>query len=319
MIHFLSYMNRSGSTLLAKKLNTIRDISVGIEINIGSKIRNNFKAENDEELEYWLQKVYRDVKFQSWNIEINKLKKNLLSKKKPIFFRDFLEESLKMYFSNSDSKILIHKSKYYFRRIDVANKVFPGSKFVFIERDPRAIFNSMSKSINSITGKVMKEDVIKFALHYKRLQSRKKHFVKSKKFSDLILSINYEDLLVQEDFVLKKISDFFGVSDKKETHTDYFDKIPEDQKHLHSNLNRENMTERITAWKNELDDTDADFLNLVLRKELKEKGYETTSSLNLKILFRIVLINKYIRFLIRFYPKHIAKEILMFLNQREVY
>ena len=66
IICFLTYLNRSGSILLAKKLNEYQDISVGIEAEfIGGFNRGNVEIRNQKELSDYLNKSYQIKKFEN--------------------------------------------------------------------------------------------------------------------------------------------------------------------------------------------------------------------------------------------------------------
>ena len=75
--YFLSFINRSGSTLLAKELSSFRDVTVTLEglerRSIGwDKITLELKSDRD--IERWLDNVYSEEKFRSWEINRDELR-----------------------------------------------------------------------------------------------------------------------------------------------------------------------------------------------------------------------------------------------------
>ena len=319
-IHFLSYLNRSGSTLLARKLNEFKDISVGIELKQKPSVVKSFCAESGDELDYWLDQVYLDKKFQSWQIDRNELADNLAKQGYPIYFNHFLKHALWQYFKNDGSKILIHKGKQHIGQLDKAEKLYPGSKFIFIDRDPRGIYNSQKRSLDSTTKKIMQNDIIKFVIGYKHIQQRLKYYSHSKKHNHKLLIIRYENLINRENEELKKVINFFNVTDTKCDESNYFEKIPEGQKHLHKNLDKPNKKSRTIAWKKELTDDEINLLNYVLKRELQENNYRIEGEHNLSKLLKNKRIRiKIVKIYILFYPKFLIKKFLLLLKMKKIY
>lgn len=317
-IHFLAYLNRSGSTLLAKKLNEFKDISVGIELK-EKKSAKKFFAVSEKVLDYWLDQVYLDKKFQYWNIDRKELKQKLFACPKPIYFHDFLKVALKLYFKNDPAKIILHKGRYYLNRINEVDNYFPGAKHVFIDRDPRAIYNSQKKSIDSTTKKVMNDDVIRFALGYKRNQKRIKYIQKSKAYKNDLLIIKYENLIRNEEYELDKVVKFFNTSKERKPQNNYFDKIPNEQKYLHENLKKGNLNNRIDAWKKELETGEIKLLNIALKYELLSNNYEIYKYNFFTDIFEFTLIKSILNFYLKYLPKHLIKTILIKLNIKRNY
>ena len=65
--------------------------------------------------------------------------------------------------------------------------------------------------------------------------------------------VKYEDLINDEQQELKRICDLINISPLSlKDKTDYLDKIPDGQKHLHKLIGQGMKSERIFAWRNEL-------------------------------------------------------------------
>lgn len=321
-ILFLAYLNRSGSTLLAKKLNNFKDIAVSLEANFSRNIVDCFYAVDNREIDYWLNIIYMDYKFNSWNLDKDVIKKELLQKKKPIQFNDFLKVALGLLLikEKNNAKLIIFKSHMLFwGNLIQTIRLFPGSKHIFIDRDPRAIYNSQKKSIDSRTKKPMLTDRIEFALGYKRNHFKIKHYKNQVRLKEIIHVLKYEDLILNECDTLNQIIGFLEVSNEKLDNQDYYEKIPEEQKHLHQNLTYKNKVERINAWRNELNIDDTMFLGFVLKHEIKSNGYNTFyKKVNIGIA-NLNLIKDITIFWLRFYPKHFIKCFLVTLGMRKHY
>jgi len=188
----------------------------------------------------------------------------------PIYFSHFLEAVLLEYFKDNQALIYIHKSQFYHRYIDKVRKQFPEAKFIFIDRDPRAIFNSQQRSSDSTTKKPMETNVELFVRAYKRNYEIIRKFIDD----DFFHIVVYEKLLQDEDNEIKKILKFLNVSGDKNLKDNYYERIPINQKYLHTNINTDtNITNRINGWQSELNMDKVYFLQLTLKSILNEKGY----------------------------------------------
>lgn len=273
-IFFLGYLSRSGSTLLAKKLDNFKDIGVSIEAEFVDGITNgNLNISSEADLDKYITQLYTDCKkFVSWGIDRNVLKRRLNKRGYPIPFKNILEESLEEYFKDEQYLVYFFKGGSYYRYVEEVQKQFPDSGIIYIDRDPRAIFNSQKISMGSSTGKPMKSSVVEFIRIYKsayKIQQINKN-------DDFFYSIKYENLILNEKIEIENLIKFIGVTDcKKSDQKNYYDKIPDEQKYLHKNLKTEKqLTGRIDAWMNELSKFEIYFMQKVLKKELRVNGYK---------------------------------------------
>lgn len=313
---FLTYLNRSGSTLLAKKLAQYKDIGVGIEAKLIDGIqRGSVDIKNEDDLDQYLDLNYKDPKFRSWKISKEELKNRVIEKYNfPIRFNHFLETAFELYFKNDPKKIYIHKQGRYFNHIKKIRKLFPNAKFIFIQRDPRAIYNSQKKATNSTDGSPMQTDIVKFALGYKKVQKLLKQYVNENYFH----IIRYEKLLYDEVNEMNDILDFLKVNPLISDKDNYYNRIPKHQQNLHLNLkNNMNKNERIDAWKNELENWEVLFLQKVLKKELNVNTYNYFANINIKIFSKdniFMLQPKLIKFYELFFLKNTKKLIKRIVN-----
>lgn len=98
-IGFLTYMNRSGSTFLAKLLSECADISAGIEAHIPDGILFSCVVINEPwDVRKALKILYSDDKFYTWNIEKEKLEREISNLGFAIGYNELLWAKTKMYF-----------------------------------------------------------------------------------------------------------------------------------------------------------------------------------------------------------------------------
>jgi hypothetical protein len=271
-IYFLTYLNRSGSTLLAKKLAQFPEVGMGIEGKLIDGIqRGEVNINNEDELNEYLELNYADLKFKRWGISKNVLKYNLINKYDyPINFNNFISESLYLFFSNERKKVYIHKQGRYFNHIKKLRTLFPGTKVIFIKRDPRAIYNSLKKTKNSTNGKIMQDDIIAFSNTYIKTE----RIIKKYLDVDYFYIIKYEDLVRNEENELDKLKAFLGLIKNRElSNNSYYNYIPPEQHHLHKNIRKDNIFKRINAWEKELEDWEIYVLERILKNHIEKNNY----------------------------------------------
>ncbi|MFW5982903.1 MAG: sulfotransferase [bacterium] len=301
-ICFLTYLPRSGSTLLAKELDKYRQICVTIEDNIPDGILQGSELyiENIKELDDYLDILYKDLKFKKWHIERDSLRNLLIQKGEfPILINTLFNAIYDLYFRNNP-EVVIHKKGKYWKKVEKVRELFPKSKLIYIDRDPRAIYNSQKNSRDSITGRIMSDNIVSFALGYKYNRSIINKHCNEKDFH----IIYYENFLKNKENEIREILNFLSLEDHfKEDVSTYQQKIPESQNYLHVNLDKEFIEERASAWQKELQNEEIYFLQHALRNDLKKKKYPFLE-VNFRDIKRKV---KTIRWLSVFHIKHLSK------------
>lgn len=270
---FLIYLARSGSTFLASELDKYHDVGVTIEENIpdGIKKGNRVIIRNEKEADQYLNQIYKDEKFKAWGIDKDKLRETLLEKLEfPFTFRDILPVIHYHYFSGVEPCIVFHKQGNYCLKINKVKKEFPDAGFLFIDRDPRAIYNSQQRNINSLTHKPMSTNVVKFSLVCKRVSQLARSYNEKSFFHTL----NYEELINEPNEMIKNVLTSLGLNHiEKDDTKEYYSKIPDSQKGIHENILRNPDRTNIDKWQEELQSENIAFLQFALKKEIIKKGY----------------------------------------------
>ena len=158
-------MARSGSTLLARELDALKDVAVSIEEDIpdGLVKGQEVKINDEKELEQYLDHIFQDRKLGAWGISKDRLKNVLLRDYGfPLYFNSILEALLDLYFQQDAATHLIHKKGNYYRVIPQVKKLFPDSAIIYLGRDPRAIYNSQQRYRDSTTGVLMSTSILTF-------------------------------------------------------------------------------------------------------------------------------------------------------------
>ena len=316
-ITFLCYLNRSGSTYLAKLLDEYEEIGVTIESPFPDGIiYKELIIKNKKQLVKKVLNVY-NFKFKEWGISPKELIKIILKKNKyPVKFHEIFFDIIKLYLDKNkpNSKKYIYKSSWnYLINHKKVFKNYPNSKFIFIIRDGRAIYNSQKKSLASNNLKPMSENPIKTALLFKKISK----CLKSLRCNDWLYVVKYENLIKNKEKEIDNILKFLGVKTTTKTKTKdlYYKKIPEKQKHLHNNLNKPPLKERIYAWKKELKKEEIYIFQKVAGASLIDFGYDIID-VNLTFREKIKVIMKYF---LHFFSLRLKDKIVAFKNPKYIY
>jgi hypothetical protein len=274
-IVFLTYLNRSGSTYLASRLNECEGIQAGIEARfVDGWITPGFSIRDDQELVKYLDNLFADDKFQAWKVSRKELTAVLSSLEFPLRFSEVLlaAHSLST-ISCKNCRIILHKCGEYYRCVEKIRSELPQAKFIFVHRDPQAIFSSQRRSMDSRTGQPMLQDVLHFAFGYidtwKRVAALRKE--------PYFFVVQYEDLVASEEKTITEVTRFLGISYAVSSgrKNNYMQAVPDAQQHLHQEVQRGRPNiQRVDGWKKELPASDVLFLQVVLRKYLHEVGFK---------------------------------------------
>lgn len=275
-IVFVNYINRSGSTLLCRLLDAYEGISVGIEAGfpgyIHELIPKQFEIINSETtLTRYLDELFEDIRFQQWKVDRGKLINRLEKIGYPLTFKDILFSCLRECFGNCEAEILVHKAGYYIDLLDEVKAVFPGSKNIYIVRDPRAIFSSQKNAVCIYTGKSMGYSLPSSVYQYKKRMNTVMDNLSNK---DLLV-IKYEDLVQQKNYMEKTVLPFLAMPHAKKAGDDnYSDKIPDNQRSLHTNVGSQPSGRSIEKWKKGLQPHEILFIQDKLKREMQYWDYE---------------------------------------------
>lgn len=275
---FVNYISRSGSTLLCRLLDAYGGISVGIEAGfpgyVNELIPEKHKKINDKaSLDCYLDDLFVDIRFQQWNVDRGKLISKLEKIGYPLTFKEILLCCLEEYFGDCKAKIWVHKAGYYIDLLDEVSFVFPNSKNIYVVRDPRAIFSSQKNAICIYEGKSMGYSLPAFVNQYKK----RINIVKENKANKDLLVIKYEDLVQQNSYMEKIVLPFLAMPYAKKNGGDtYSEKIPDNQRALHTNVSSQPSGRSIEKWKKGLQLHEILFIQDKLKSEMQYWNYKFT-------------------------------------------
>jgi len=300
---FLTYLNRSGSTFLAKLLNEYSDIGVSLEARLPDGIfYGPLKLNKPKDVGGFLDKLYADEKFLAWNISRDVIQEKLSKQQFPIRFNHLLNLLLEEYFKADGANIFVYKCAHYIKYIKIVRSFFPNAKFIFVLRDARAIYNSQKDTLDSIKGKPMVNNPIVVAVKFKRIAK----ILRKNANCDWLYVIKYENLMGDKDYELNKILDFLGSNRmKKMDNKDYSKRIPNLQKSLHKNIDLPPLVERINAWQDKLSKSEILAIQKIAGDALSKSGYKLVDFGRISFKDRL----DYIRLWLRYYLERIFNRI----------
>jgi hypothetical protein len=217
------------------------------------------RLSDKSELESFVHELYDDEKFRAWGVSEHDLLDLLYGCEYPVKFSDILHAALSLSLDKS-CRVIVHKNGHLFRCVDRIESEVPAAKFLFVYRDPRAVFNSQSKSKRSADDQIMQSDILFFALDVADARKR----LRILRVRNNFLVVDYERLVADFDAEFERVLAFIGVTNVKCPQSScYVDRIPGRQKALHQLVDGDPQSRRIFAWANELPLQDILFLNLL--------------------------------------------------------
>lgn len=292
---FLTHMNRTGSTFLAKLLDEYQEINVSLEASIPDNITIQYgKVVNDDGLENFLDLLYADVRFKDWQLDRDRIKSLLKELDYPLEYRDILQVILSQSIDEKkkDFQWVIKRGEYINHIHEVLDQI-PEAKFLYIVRDPRAVYNSQKFS-RSLSNRSMATSPVSVVLEFKN----KDKILQEHQEKEYFHVLYYENLIRNKDNEVNDVLDFLEVKNRiKVSQEEYASKIPEKQQHLHANITKGPMVQNINKWKKTLTQVEIKFINIKLKKILKKYNYP----IDKKVGLRMQDYWKYLYFNILFY------------------
>lgn len=256
-IFFIVGRPRTGTTLLRSLFDAHPDVQIPWECQFVLNLYPEYSKLNQWDKQT-LQRFYKDLlqqwQFISWNVDHDKLQSDLLAKEGnasyvevcEVVYRNFIS-----FYKKNDIKLIGDKNHGYTIYTDRLKKIYPDAKFIYILRDYRDNYHSVTKVDFELP--VISLVVYKWKYFYKKALEA------AKRYPDSFYFIRYEDLATDPQLHFSRICDFLGITYMPEVMDFYKMKdraqetYPDDvlQKHHKSLFNPVN-TSRLGLWKKSL-------------------------------------------------------------------
>ncbi len=296
---FIIGMGRSGTTLLTNILNSHDEIIATPENEFIINFHNHFKRKEfkdkkvvEEFVSFLNFKYSKTISF--WKpkeglinsiLELEDSQKTYANICKLVYLHyPFAEEK-------TNVKLIIDKNPIYTIYIKNLKRIYPKSKFIILVRDyrdnilSRKKYSDTKSSIYKLAAswnyfyKVIENDCseIKNDIHYLKYENLVSEPEKELKLLCSFLGVNYQNKLLEYQDLSIKIKTHLkeNVSGKD------FKKITT----MHSNLEEEINTKRVSAFKNEMDQKQLILLDKLCNKNALKYGYEPISKNKTKLSF----------------------------------
>lgn len=277
---FVVYRRRSGSTFLSNLLCGSPEIGVAPESMFLERLWRRSKGapiRNEAELrEAFDTCIYNESRFGAWEIERDDAWDRLAARL-PITVADLARWFIDEYCDRQFPGSTIHgmkKGGWYATHIDVLRALFPAAPIVMLLRDGRAVFASCKQARYGASGKPFETNPRNEAFAWQRVVAS---FDRRREDPRAAL-VRYEDLISDPGKSLPPLLDLLGASSE----ADVLDSMLRPQRrfrfdatsaHLHENIGREPMRDRIGAWRSELTPDEIREIEVVAGKTLEEHGY----------------------------------------------
>ncbi len=233
-------------------------------------------------------KIQDSQRFKYWNTEVTFSESEYSQIKN---YPDLILNIVKKYNiqkqQKTTAKIWIDHTPINIEHVDLLKSFYPNAKFLHIIRDGRGVAASYK---NVTWGPKSMQDITHFWL--KELAHG---FAYETKYPEDVLSVQYEDLILETEMTVKKITDFIGIEYEKNMLDANGLIVPEFTKHQHKLVGQKADKSRIEAWKKVLSKREIELFEYKTKNMLNLLGYDTlfTKSRKEKRYERILFPLKY--------------------------
>ncbi len=278
-IFFIIGRPRTGTTLLRSLFDAHPDVQIPWECQFVLNLYPRYGK-----VKHWtkalIDNFYADLieqwQFSSWNINHDKLKTDLHAHEGESSYVKVCETvylNFISFYPKKEIKLIGDKNHGYTIYTDRLKKIYPDAKFIYILRDYRDNYHSVTK--------VDFELPVISLVTYKWKYFYKKALKAAEKYPGSFYFIRYEDLATDPHLHFKKICEFLGIEYLPEVFEFYKMKekasevYPDDilQKHHKSLFNPIN-TSRLGLWKQSLSSSQIKIADQVAGKYADLAGYE---------------------------------------------
>lgn len=272
---FIVGVGRSGTTLLRLMLNSHPDLAIPYEThfltNYIRKIAHYEPLDNRQNVEMLVKDMLNEELLKQWDVVPSHVD-IMSSLPSTVSLADVIDAIYSFYAHAHGKKRWGDKSDYLGKMHEI-NQVFAKTQFIHIIRDGRDVANSVMKMSWG------PRDIIEAAewwSEYVRLGRSMGLMLPKNRY----LEVRYEDLVLQPEETLSRVSDFLGEPYAPEMLDFYKNSdslIPESRKSQHYNADSPLQSSRTFAWKKSMSKSDVNLFESYARDQLNAFGYEIVS------------------------------------------
>ena len=270
---FLVGCPRSGTTLLQRMLDAHSRICIAPETHFIRRFWNKRYEYGDLSIDANHAKLLKDIgsmpEFSEMGLDFKTFSTDALeiNRTYPNIFALILTQFL----SRCDAELVGEKTPNHLLYMPILSDFFPSARFIHIIRDPRSVVNSW-RTVPWSTGSII-EDA--------RVWHRYLVAARNNKQSDKVLTLFYEDLVLDSQKSLQTICNFIGINFESEILDFYHQpssQINVKREPWKQNVNKPVTTDFTSRWQRELSKDMIVEIEAVTASEMKKLGYKFHSN-----------------------------------------
>ncbi|MFZ7126469.1 MAG: sulfotransferase family protein [Desulfobacterales bacterium] len=271
----LLYDSRSGSTYFSRILDEQEGISVSVESTFFVHLMEMECLDCADKIINHL--IKKDFRFKNIFSRPKQFYKCFDSLNHPTPY-DVARCIMSAHFPETDrSSIWIIKCGMFLHHLIGVAEYYPRMRFLHILRDGRAVLNSKMHANRVYRKGKMAEDVFTPARvwrGYVTVANRTKAAC-----PDRLLEVRYESLLTSQENEIRRVRRFLNLSEEprskpSDRSSGYFNRIPDAEKSLHHNVEKEGIIANVDKWKIQLSKPDVMLYEYLNGDQLRSKQYE---------------------------------------------
>ncbi len=278
-VFFILGRPRSGTTLLRTLFDAHPNVATPVECAFIINMRQKYAGITHWSKELLLEfheDVQKHIKFDTWNIDLDRMKADLQDCAGENTFQNICKVVYFDYislFPKEEIKWIGDKNPVYATYTPELLKLFPDSKFIHLVRDPRDNIISL-KNVDF-------EGPFTALLAYRWVHSARKLFHIKKKYPGKFYTIRYEDLVTEPQRYYREMCDFLSIP-YNDIVFDFYKKQGEAMQKFniekmmkyHKSLFSPINNSKVNLWKTQLPDRDIRITEFVAGKWTRKYGYE---------------------------------------------
>ncbi|SEW42047.1 Sulfotransferase family protein [Cognatiyoonia koreensis] len=280
---FISYISRSGSTLLAHLLSDRFQVCVTPEGSFPAEMLgvNGFapvELKTAASAASYLDALTSVSKLASWNIEPTIT--NSLPVDGVTIFQGLLRQYRDTFFP-SDQMICYKGDPVMPWEITKALSYHRSAGAIVILRDPRAILHSQLNAAYAYRGGKFSHAVAQNAREWAQMVSA----IEALADDPRVHVVRYEELVTDTDAALAKLAAFLEVRCRdKAQERGFADTIADEERHLHVRATEAPDASRLDAWRTTLDPRKQALLEQLIGEQMRRHGYQPDAPISISRL-----------------------------------
>ena len=281
----LTYISRSGSTLLSRMLDDYDDVCVTTEGELplelfGVKSYAPIQFSSTTQIKKYLEQVVPRTRVSSWDLSNAEILERCEKAGYPLSGPSLVKIILAVYRDTykPQAELIIYKACPLMPwHIQESLAHFPDAQFLHILRDPRAVYNSQMKSLDPFTKKPFANSALKTAIDWKIAAE-----ATERDTSPVVKELKCEALLDDPEPTIQALLQFFQLENKTKSGggKSFVQRMTRDDQELHQDISLEPNPDKNLVWQTNLSDRDIRLIESYLTPLLVEKGYSLFSSVN---------------------------------------